>query len=162
MMKLLTDLEVRGRKFEVNVDDTGVFWTKYDGEQLRAVSLDELREKLNRATKSLKLSIRFAMRKDDAVLIGVCTGKHATNRNYLVRWETQRGGPLPVNEQLSGWYLEKCVDPEYSAEYSRLCMDVDAAVKIREEFERKHRVNVRAVADAEIENAMRAEKKGGA
>lgn len=148
----LTTIEVRGRKFEVSVDDRdGMFSTSYDGGLLKAGSLEGLREQLNRATKSVKISIRFAASVDDnTVRIGVCTGKHATNGNYLVRWEDG------TSQQLGPWDLSKgCVDPESATQYSHLCRLVTEAEKTRDAFEKEHRINVRAAADAALENAER-------
>lgn len=155
----LTTITVRGVDFDVSVDDRGKFSVNFDGRPLTADSLAELTIKLNRATRSAKIAIEFAALREHKVTRGVCTGKHASNHNLLVKWETGE------NEQLSSWDLRACVTPdaETVAKYQGHESAVAAAVKARDEFVKAHAVNLRAAVDAALENAWRAdEAKGGA
>lgn len=157
----LKSITVRGVEFDVSIDDhTGIFSTAFDGRPLSASSLVELTEKLNRATKSVKIAIEFATLRDRTVTRGTCTGKHASNHNLLVRWEDG------TNEQMASWDLKKAVTPdrETVAKYQLLENTVLAAIRERDEFITAHAVNLRAAVDAALENAWRSEKEkpGGA
>lgn len=150
---MLKTIEVRGREFEVSIDDRdGMFSTTVDGSRVQAESLAELADKLAKATKAVKVAVQFATLHERKVMIGTCTGKHASNSNYLVRWANGK------SEQVGGWDLEKrCVDPAFAEEYQSLEELVQIAVGKRTAFEAAHGINVRATVDAELENAWRSE-----
>src|SRR5258708_5655875 len=122
----LTTVNVRGQDFAVHVTDQGKFFAELDGDQLTAASLDELRTKLARATliRNKKLAIPFVLWEEGKMRRGVCTGRHATNRNLLVKWDGQKGA-----EQISRHYgtSDTFIDPNVETEYTELCKAADAA-----------------------------------
>jgi hypothetical protein len=57
----ITTIDVRGKKFEVDVNEAGMFGTSYNGEWIKAANLEDLRGKLLRVTKAeqAKIAIRL-------------------------------------------------------------------------------------------------------
>lgn len=146
-MKLKT-IEVRGREIEVEVSESGVFFAEVDGERHDAPSLDLLRAKLIRATKKVAISIPFIMWDEGKIRRGVCTGRHGSNRNLLVKWDGQKG-----SEQVSYWNSDATLSPDHEAAYGLLCEEARRAKKTLEAFEKKHGLDLKAL----IEEAYRKE-----
>lgn len=84
-------LKVNETTFEVKVSDEGIFSTPIPGGFETAKSLAELRRKLKDVTTDLNVpctKVEGRYRDDDLEIThGTVTGVHASNRNYLVRWD---------------------------------------------------------------------------
>lgn len=144
----VTTVEIRGRDFEVFVSQSGEFFANYDEGQIKAPSLEELRGRLMKATKAIKVNVPFVVWKDGKIRRGTCTGKHATNRNYLVRWNGEAKA-----EQVASWDFNNSVDPAHADEFERLCNAAAAATEAAQTFANAHRIDVRFLADQAIEKA---------
>lgn len=148
-MKLKT-IEVRGREIEVEVSELGVFFAKVDGTKYEAPSLELLRSKLTRATRKVAIEIPFIMWNEGEIRRGVCTGRHGSNGNLLIKWDGQKG-----SEQMSYWKSDAVITPDREADYVKLCEEADRAKKALAGFEKKHDLDLKAL----VEEAYR--KEGG-
>lgn len=150
----ITTIDVRGIKFDVDVNEVGKFGTSYNGEWIKADSLEELREKLLRMTKAsqVKISIAFIEWNGKNMRQGVCTGRHGSNRNLLVKYADKKS-----SEQVSPWSLDHSVDPVHEAAYITLCQQFERAKLAKDEFEKRHRVDVKKLVDKAIDDAVSVE-----
>lgn len=146
----ITTIDVRGKKFDVDVNEGGSFGTSYKNEWINASSLEDLRGKLLRITKAeqAKLSIGFIEWDGKKMRHGVCTGKHGANRNFLVKYDDKKS-----SEQVIAWDLEHAIDPVEELHYTKLCLEFERAKLARDTFEKQHRVEVKKIVEKAIEDA---------
>jgi hypothetical protein len=135
-------VEVKGKKFDIEVGSDGKFGTNSDGSWLKADTLDQLKTKL--ATQisraKLKLSIPFCrwvaggrLRK------GIITGIHASNNNILVKFDDEK-----TTEQEDIWYSGGAyIDPEHAGELDRLGKACMKASQEYDDFVDKHKFNAK-------------------
>jgi hypothetical protein len=88
-MQQLTEIEVDGRTFSVNIRNTGVFSAEFDSGEIKAESLKELIAALRKAVKKANahLCIRFSQLDGVTIRRGTITGVHGRTNNYLVTWD---------------------------------------------------------------------------
>ena len=133
----LSDIEIKGRKFGVEVDqDDGKFFASLDGDRVYAPSLDELKTKLaGRLTRSkVKVSIPFVRWDEGKLLKGIITGIHASNGNLLVAWDGKKG-----SEQEYGY--KEYINPVVADELARLGKARDDAKQALDDLIEKHSFN---------------------
>ncbi len=145
MLKDFSKIEVKGKKFAVQISDKGEFFADYEGDQVRAESLKQLTEKLaGRIARSKRVSIPFCMwekqswnDKPGKLRTGVILGIHGSNRNILVKFDDEQ-----KSEQVSyGNFFE----PKDADELKRLCDTLSAAEEAFENFKKKHKIDPREI-----------------
>lgn len=90
----ITQVEIRGRNYDVHVDSRGKFTAEIEKDvQLEDATLEGLKAKITHATRpeANKINIPFFRWRDGKVAAGAVTGLHASNKNMLVRWEGEKG-----------------------------------------------------------------------
>lgn len=127
----LTTIEIRSKKIDIEVASDGEFSAEFNGQRMKGVTVAALREKLERAVKSAKVSIPFLQWDGEQLRRGACTGIHYGNSNLLIKWDGVKGV-----EQV--WGLDGAIDPKHLAEYQVLCDAAAAAEANRKRFEEKH------------------------
>lgn len=137
----LTDVEIKGKSFEVEVDDRGKFRTVLNGDQVTALTLDALKSELAKRISrgAVKIAIPFVRWSDDKGILrkGTITGIHASNRNLLVKWDGQKGV-----EQEYAWHDDsRFIRPEASVEYAHLSQATDEAQQRLQKFTKLHAFN---------------------
>jgi hypothetical protein len=153
----LTTIDVRGRKFDISVNENGLFGADFSDQWITAPSLEELREKLVRLTKNTKISIPFIEWDGKKMRHGVCTGRHATNRNLLVKYDDNK-----TSEQASSWNVN-AVDPKVEKDYLAVCVQFEAAARQKTEFEEDHGISLKELIDVTLAaDGALAPPKGGA
>lgn len=154
-MKLAT-VEIKGRKFDIEVTDRGEFNTTDDGNYIEANSLEELKGKLSKrmARESVRISIPFVRWESDRyngngrIKKGNITGIHAANSNLLVKWDGEKG-----TDQDRSWGNNEYFNPEHGPELERLHKAVVQARAELEKFEKKHGFNGREAVKAALVKA---------
>lgn len=128
-------IQVRGRYFDVEVSREGMFHTELNDETVKGESLAQLKDKLGKelARGKVKISIPFIVytgarygSDEREVRRGTITGKHAGNRNYLVRWDNGK------TEQVSKWQIADLVP---AAQEKNFLAVVGALQKAQEEYD---------------------------
>lgn len=124
-------IEVRGTKYEIEVDEAGRWHTIVGSERVTAESRSELKDKLLElsAKAAVKVAIPFTLmtssggvRRDRSPARGVITGIHAGNGNMLVKWLSgwQAGTSTQWTPSYQDVIFEGDVSLEDAAEYARL------------------------------------------
>lgn len=139
-----TTTEIRGIKFDIDVNDDGSFRTTLDGETLKAPTLDQLKKKLNEHTRAKQKNVKIPfVYWDEAdwsdssgkIVHGVAVGIHVGNGNLLARLG---GGDT---QQLRGYHRsERYFDPKHAAQLEKLWKAKEAAKKAIEEFAEEHAI----------------------
>jgi hypothetical protein len=108
------EITVKGRKFQVEISDKGMFSVDLDDRKIHAETLNALKSRLESYLKQKPIAIEFAsgVNPDDYrwrrgfgektrtvyVRRGTITGLHSSNRNLIVRWKDNG-----QTEQVSRW-----------------------------------------------------------
>ncbi len=130
-MKFST-ITIRNRKIDVHVDGSGEFSAEVSGNDVSSVTLEGLKEKLERAIKMDKITpIPFLQWNGETLVCGKAVGIHAGNGNLLVKLDGEKG----VEQHFR---METAIDPSHLVAYGALCAAVRAAEVAREAFEKKH------------------------
>ena len=155
-MKLGT-IDVRGRKIDVEVREDGKFFANFEGDYFEDVTKEGLRKKLDGVIKrrSAKVSIPFVVIERDRwgqdeneklkLRVGTITGKHASNRNYLVTWE---GGD---KEQVYSSGLAGAVPLELKAEFEMIVRKMREAQAAYDKYVKEHGIDLTEQVDAVVE-----------
>jgi len=137
----VTRYNSREQLVDIDVNEYGTFSATVDGVKLEAKSLEDLKPKIDRATKQeqARVAIPFvryvkdSWRKDGGKFKrGFITGLHASNSNLLVKFEGEKGS----TQEYIGEYLK--LTPEQEVEYQQLVLAAEAAAKLQDAFEKKH------------------------
>jgi VCBS repeat-containing protein len=149
-----SSVTIRGQKFEVKVNEnSGEFSAHLDGEWLHASSLQELKDRLTKATAPAKkhVSIPFHYWARDGLKHGVAIGIHGANDNLLVRWDGDT-----KTEQMSGWYSRgeylQLTDADVK-KFGELEADLKRANEDMQRFVEKHSIKLREEVKAAIGKA---------
>jgi hypothetical protein len=142
-LKDFSRIEVKGKKFDVQISDTGEFVAEYEHDQVRAESLKQLTEKLaSRIARSKRVSIPICMWEKESwsdkpgkIRTGVIIGIHGSNDNILVKFDDQ-----PKSEQIG---YGNFFDPKDAKELKRLSETLTAAEDAFEKFKKKHAIDAR-------------------
>jgi hypothetical protein len=149
-------VEIRGRKFDVWVYSSGEFSAEYNGQDVRALSLEQLKTKLERATAHDRIEPIHFLEWDGKRLVRCkCTGIHASTGNLVIVRENEDGKKTTYQE----YRVEGAIRPELEAEYRPLCEAVEKAEAARWAFEEGHSFDMK---DAVAEATAKKSKKGGA
>jgi hypothetical protein len=144
----LTDVEIKGRTFNVEVDErNGRFYTEMDGMGVYGESLADLKTELAKrmSRTSVKVNIPF-VRWDNGVLMkGTITGIHAANKNILVKWEHKKGA-----DQEYGYSPGVYINPDVGEQYVELSKANDRAAEVLEEFVKANQFNGREAVQKEM------------
>lgn len=140
MIKLKT-IDVKGKKFDVEVNEDGHFFADFDGERVKGLSIDLLTHTLlRRMSLKKKIAIPFCIWKSDRwdnrggkLAKGVITGIYGSNGNLLVKFDGAKAG-----EQYSTWGNTRFFNLSSGAELERLNLAVQKATAELEAFEKKH------------------------
>lgn len=144
MLRDLKKIDVKGKKFQVSIDDEGKFFAEYEHEQISAESLKQLTDKLaSRIARSKRVNIPFCMWEKESwndkpgkVRTGVILGIHGSNDNILVKFDDES-----KSEQLGhGDFFE----PADAAELKRLSEALNAAEESFNEFKKRHEIDAKA------------------
>ena len=156
-MTKLKQLEVKGKKFHVFVNDEGKFFADFDGEQVSADSLKQLTDKLaSRIKHARRVSIPICMWEQRSwseeagrIRTGTILGIHASNNNLLVKFDDET-----KSEQVS---YGDFFDPADADELKRLAEAMDSAERAFNAFKEKHEIDakekVRALLESENDAA---------
>jgi hypothetical protein len=149
-MPKLTDLEIKGKTIAVYIDDRGQFTANIDPEvTIHADTLEKLKENVTRGmtVKAAKIDIRAIRWQGAEMEHGSFTGVHAANGNYLWKVDGKKGVEQIWDSHASDFLPE---EPECVKQYQTLCETAEKAVKARNDFERKHHIDIRAVISAAL------------
>lgn len=89
----LTSTEVRNQLFPIEVDTNGYFYSQLDGVEVSAKTYEDLKTKLGQltATKPARYAVPVTLLLEEErtgrVRHGVWIGRHAANKNHLIRWD---------------------------------------------------------------------------
>jgi hypothetical protein len=141
------DVEVRGKEIPIFVDSEGKFIVEIGGETYSAPTKNGLRSKLLSITrKSINVPIVYW---DYGILKkGAVIGQHGSNRNYLIKWDGEKGAGQEYN--LDDYYN---LTEKQLAEYVRLQNISAAADKAVANFEAEHKGRVRQMVLAALGTA---------
>lgn len=150
----LTTIEVKGKKFEVNVSDQGKFSFHDDGQEFTASSLDDLKEIANKhlRRKATKVSIPVAFWEKGfsfmagSIICGEITGIHGSNGNFLLKGKNGR------TEQVHN-YSHYFVPPEKAKEYETLQIAAFEAQRAVSKFEKDNALNIKELVEAAYNKA---------
>lgn len=143
-MTKLKQVEVKGKKFHIFVNDEGKFFSDCDGDQVSAESLKQLTDKLaNRIKRTKRVSIPVCMweqrswSSDEAgrIRTGTILGIHGSNNNLLVKFDDEA-----KSEQIS---YGDFFDPQHADELARLAEAVASAERAFSEFKEKHEIDAK-------------------
>lgn len=135
-MKVST-IEIKGRKFDIDVNGEGRFMAKFDGDNVWADSLKQLKETLQRrmSLTSAKLNIPFVRWEEDhwgdkgGLKFGAIVGIHGGNNNMLIKWKGEK-----TTEQDRSWGAKDYIDSTVAEELKRLALAKLAAEKEFKDF----------------------------
>jgi hypothetical protein len=139
------EVEVRGTKYPLTVDDHGYWSTSYNRELVAAQTRDQVREILMNKTKraAAKVEVRFstlARPRYGGELynrLGSATGIHSSNGNVLVRWDDARGSEQITERYSSDYFIPPLAEDE-ATELIALKEAAQAAVNAVSVFETSH------------------------
>jgi hypothetical protein len=142
-LQKLKSIEVKGKKFDVSINDQGHFYANFDGDQVRAESLKQLTDKLaNRIAKSKRVAVPICIwereswsDKPGRIRTGTIIGIHGSNNNLLVKFDDE-----PTSEQVS---YGDFFDPKDAKELKRLAEASVQAEQAFEEFKKEHEIDAR-------------------
>lgn len=142
-MQKLKKIDVKGKKFDVCVNDEGNFFADFDYEQVSAESLKQLTDKLaSRITRTKRVNIPFCMWQQQSwtdepgkVRTGIIFGIHGSNGNLLVKYDDEKG-----SEQVS---YGDFFDPSDTGELKRLAEAVQAAERAFSKFKDEHEIDAK-------------------
>ena len=142
-MTKLKQIEVKGKKFHIFVNDEGKFFSDFDGDQVSAESLKQLTDKLgSRIKHSQRVSIPICMWEKESwsdrpgkIRTGVILGIHGSNNNILVKFDDE-----PKSEQVG---YGDFFDPKHANELKRLAEALNDADQAFENFKKKHEIDAR-------------------
>ena len=140
----LKEIAIKGRKFDVYVNEDGKFYVNVDGSNAYFDSIVELETKLSRNIKNKpKCNVRIVAMSGKC---GAITGVHGANGNYLIKWDNGE------TEQLSGWSFSRItqMDDESSCEYAELVKSANDSAAKRDAFYKEHVVDVQKLVEAEL------------
>jgi hypothetical protein len=140
----LKKIEVKGKKFEISINEEGQFFAEFDNEQLRAESLKQLIDKIaSRISRSKRVAIPICMWEKESwndkpgkIRTGTIVGIHGSNNNILVKFDDE------AKSQQVGY--GDFFDPKDADELTRLSETLTAAEKAFEEFKKGHEIDARA------------------
>lgn len=153
----LKDIEVRGKKISVFVEDSGSFKAQVDTDTwVHAKTLEDLTKKVQDATRETsKLSIEFWRWDDGELKRGIILGLHAGSRNIRIKLGADKA------EQEYPWDTspEKYMKlDDYEREtYIGLCQDAERAAAAKADYERSHSFDAVKAIRAELGPAAAAE-----
>jgi hypothetical protein len=145
-LQKLKVIEVKGKKFEVSLsDESALFVTEFEGEQIRSESLKGMISTLQtRMARQKRVNVPFCLWKSDSwsnkpgeVLTGVLVGIHGGNQNLLVKYD----GELKV-EQFSR-NVSQLIDLKKAKQLQQVGDALDAAQKAFDDFIEKNSFNGR-------------------
>lgn len=149
MSTKFSDVNIRGKRFEVEIDGTGTFSAEYNGQKIESKMLADLKAKLENVVKNDRIApIPFVRWNGEEMVRGKCTGIHYGNRNLIIIIEGEKGFQQT-------YHLDDALDPEHAEAYGKLCAAAAAAEEARREYESKHAFDMKD----RVEDAMKA--KGG-
>lgn len=142
-MTKLKQIDVKGKKFHIFVNDEGSFFADFDGDQVRAESLKQLTDKLaSRIKHSKRVSIPICIWEKESwsdkpgkIRTGTILGIHGSNNNILVKFDDE-----PKSEQCG---YDVFFDPKDATELKRLAEALNAAETAFENFKEKHEIDAR-------------------
>lgn len=144
----------------VTVDDRGWFQADHGGRGYSYETWAKLDDALKRATRqtTARVAVPFVQvisKGTDGIKWrrGTATGKHGSNGNILVTWETKHG---PVKEQLSRadfMLIFGDVSADVLSQFNQLVKDAAQADRLRDEFQRKHKIDIAEVVTDAIDAA---------
>lgn len=135
-MKLDT-YKIREKKIEVFINPAGEFTAEYNGQLVKAPTLEAIKEKLERVVKADKIApIPFIQWNGETLICGKALGIHVGNGNLLIKIDGEKG----VEQHFR---LEDAIDPVHLVEYAQLCSAARAAEDARKAFEEKHSFNLK-------------------
>jgi len=141
MLNDFSKIEVKGKKFAVQISDKGEFFAEFEGDQVRADSLKQLTNKLaERIARSKRVSIPICMWEKESwndkpgkIRTGTIIGIHGSNDNILVKFDDEER-----SQQIS---YGDFFDPKDAAELKRLSQAYNDAETAFENFKKKHEIN---------------------
>ena len=139
----VTTREHKGQSYDINVDDRGTFSVTIGDATLTADTINEVVEKAERQLKQRgkKLNIRAAKWDgrygQNKVTRGSFTGFHAGTNNFLFKPDSEKG----VKQIWNSDARENFVPEEFADEYEVLGKTAVAAIKARDAFLNKHRLD---------------------
>lgn len=146
-------IEVRGRKFDVEVYENGYFHTVVNGRSVSAETLTKLKEDVTKITRA-SIDVPFLRYEGNGIMRGHVTGLHAVNGNYIIKFDGKKGVDQEYiyKSDTGSSFLRMSTDEEMA--YLKLQETYDAAIKELRAFERAHSFDViaevkRAYADKE-------------
>lgn len=152
MQTRVSEIEVRGKKYEVFFDDrTGKFSAVLDDERIDSTNIESLKTIMTRATKKtfaidvwiwVDAKHKSWPREEEIpahLAHAVITGKHASTGNLLVRMDGEKS-----SSQVTRWgkdheYLR--LEPEEKDVYTNLQLQLAAASKALADFEDAHKID---------------------
>lgn len=159
-------IEVRGTSYPVKLSPEGVFCAEAGGQLLKSPTRDGLEDKLRELTAKaqVKVAIPFTLmtagnglRGQTGPARGVATGIHVGNGNMMVEWRTgwlagkkAQWTPSHYDVIFSG----DVTDEDYAtwSELRRAKIDAEHALN---DYQVKHKLDLRSVVVAQIEEAVR-------
>jgi len=143
-MTNLRQIDVKGKKFQVSISDEGNFFAEYEHEQISAVSLKQLTDKLaSRIKRSKRVAIPICMWQNESwsdrpgrIRTGTIIGIHGSNNNLLVKFDDEK-----TSEQVG---YGDFFDPSDAAKLKTLAEALNAAEAAFDEFKKEHEIDAKA------------------
>lgn len=155
-------MEVRGTRYEIQVDEAGNWSTIVGSERISVASRDYLRDKLLELTAkaSVVVAIPFVLLNGGAMsketCRGVVTGIHAGNGNLLVQWTSgrQAGQKTQWTPSYQDVVMEGATSEGTVRAWHELLDAKHKAASNLTEFERLRKIDLRKLAVETVERAV--------
>lgn len=159
-MAKLETITVGGVDIDVFIKTGGIFTARFRDIEYEAPSLEQLKRQLQAAGK-IKLEIpftsvhegdRWASRseKKPHVKHGIAIGRHAGNRNVLVRYEGAKSSEQ--NSGYGGHDVRRLTEPEI-AEWVDICTQIATLEARKETWLKERKVDLRRLVDEALQAA---------